>query len=107
MLLHRVLALLDQFLELGALSLLLVELALEALINSSQRLRSLLLLITTRIAVFVFLGHVVDELQGVEQNVFLTLEEFLICGVVSFSVTLDLLYLSDMYLLLQIAQTLL
>ena len=107
MLLHRVLALLDEFLELGATSLLLVQLALEALIDSSQRLRSLLLLITTRITVFIFLGHVVNELQGVEQNVFLAFEEFLICSVVCFSITLDLFYLSDMYPLLQNAQTLL
>ena len=108
MLLHRCLAFLDELLELGALPLLLVQLALEALVDSSQRLRHLLLLITaTLITVFVLLGHVVDELQGVEQNVFLALEEFLIGRMVCFSIVLDLLDLPDMNLLLKNVQPLL
>ena len=99
---HGVFSFPDQCLELGSLPLLLIKFALKSLINALAGISFFFGIIFV-----IFLGHVVDELQGVEQNVFLAFEEFLICSVVCFSITLDLLYLSDMYPLLQNAQTLL
>ena len=102
MLFHRLFTLLDQFLELRATPLLFIKLADEAQITAFQ----LCWFLTLTVAFFLFLSHVVDELERVEEDVLLSLVKALIRSMVRLGIFLYLLDLAQVNLFLEQAKPL-
>ena len=88
---HGIFSFPDQCLELGSLPLFLIKFALKSLINALAGISFFFSIIFV-----IFLGHVVDELEGVKQDVFLPLAELLISVVIGFRFLLNLIYFSQM-----------